>query len=108
MGDAAHPMRPDQSQDACQAIEGCSKKHFRGDVREAFKIFEEIRKLRASKVQAASARARLNITERIGFSSSTNNLKYSVTDEKQKLIIHEMNLYAMKRHVAEVYEAHGQ
>lgn len=100
MGDAAHPMMPDQSQGACQAIEDAgalglvfSKKHFRGNVREAFEVFEEIRKPRATKVQSASARARLNITERIGFSSNTGNSKYSVADEKNKLTIDEMNTY---------------
>lgn len=101
MGDAAHPMMPDQSQGACQAIEDAgalglvfSKKHFRGNVRESFEVFEEIRKPRATKVQSASARARLNITERIGFSSNTCNSKYSVADEKNKLTIDEMNTYA--------------
>ena len=43
-----------------------SKKHFRGDVKIALQIYEEVRKPRASKVQAASARARENIHERIG------------------------------------------
>lgn len=64
---------PDQSQGACQAIEDAaaiglvfSKKHFNGDIRESLKVFEEVRKPRATKVQAASARARENINERIG------------------------------------------
>jgi salicylate hydroxylase len=66
-------MMPDQSQGACQAIEDAaaiglvfSKKHFNGDIRESLKVFEEVRKPRATKVQAASARARENINERIG------------------------------------------
>lgn len=102
MGDAAHPMMPDQSQGACQAIEDAaalglvfSKAHFRGDVPQAFKIFEEVRKRRATKVQSASARARLNITERIGFSSNTRNQKYSVADEHEKLTIDEMNTWVL-------------
>ena len=102
MGDAAHPMMPDQSQGACQAIEDAaalglvfSKEHFRGDVPQAFKIFEEVRKRRATKVQSASARARLNITERIGFSSNTSNQKYSVADEDEKLTIDEMNTWVL-------------
>jgi salicylate hydroxylase len=92
MGDAAHPVRifqpcldwaksctdmiqmmPDQSQGACQAIEDAaalglvfSKTHFSGDVRESLGVFEQVRKPRATKVQAASARARENINERIG------------------------------------------
>lgn len=64
---------PDQSQGACQAIEDAaalglvfSKAHFSGDVRESLGVFEQVRKPRATKVQAASARARENINERIG------------------------------------------
>lgn len=66
-------MMPDQSQGACQAIEDAaalglvfSKKHFHGNVREALEVFEQVRKPRGTKVQAASARARENINERIG------------------------------------------
>lgn len=66
-------MMPDQSQGACQTIEDAatiglvfSKEHFKGDVKAALEIFEEVRKPRATKVQAASARARQNINERIG------------------------------------------
>lgn len=66
-------MMPDQSQGACQAIEDAAalglvfgKTHFRGDVKMALAVFEEVRKRRATKVQSASARARLNINERIG------------------------------------------
>lgn len=66
-------MMPDQSQGACQAIEDAaalglvfSKKHFLGDIREALEVYEQVRKPRATKVQAASARARENINERIG------------------------------------------
>lgn len=64
---------PDQSQGACQAIEDAaclglvfSRQHFRGDIREALETFEKVRKPRGTKVQAASARARENINERIG------------------------------------------
>lgn len=66
-------MMPDQSQGACQAIEDAaalgivfSKEHFRGDIREALEVYEQVRKPRATKVQSASARARENINERIG------------------------------------------
>ena len=66
-------MMPDQSQGACQAIEDAAalglvfgKKHFRGNVRESLEVFEQVRKPRGTKVQAASARARENINERIG------------------------------------------
>ncbi len=43
-----------------------SEKHFNGDVKEALQVYERVRKPRASRVQAASARARENINERIG------------------------------------------
>lgn len=43
-----------------------SKEHFRGDIREALEVYEKIRKPRATRVQAASQRARENIYERIG------------------------------------------
>lgn len=66
-------MMPDQSQGACQAIEDAaalglvfSKEHFNGNVTNALEIYETIRKPRGTKVQAASARARMNINERIG------------------------------------------
>jgi len=103
MGDAAHPMLPDQSQGACQALEDAAalgiifsnKYNFTSNVNEGLKLYEEVRKPRVSRVQAASARARENITERIGFSSNVNNPLYKVTDEKQKLTIEEMNQYDM-------------
>jgi salicylate hydroxylase len=106
MGDAAHPMMPDQSQGACQAIEDAaalgivfSKDYSFAnsveDVRNGLQVYERVRKPRATRVQEASARARVNITERIGFSSNTSNPLYKVTDEKQKLTIEEMNEYDM-------------
>ncbi|EED22427.1 salicylate hydroxylase, putative [Talaromyces stipitatus ATCC 10500] len=110
MGDAAHPMMPDQSQGACMAIEDAaclglvfSKEHFRGDIRKALEVYEEIRKPRATRVQVASQRARENIYERIGFSSNTNNEKYTVQNESNKLTIEEMNSYDMKEHAASVF-----
>ena len=42
------------------------KQHFEGDIRKALELYEQIRKPRATRVQAASARARENIHERIG------------------------------------------
>jgi salicylate hydroxylase len=66
-------MMPDQSQGACMAIEDAaclglvfSKTHFEGNIREALEMYETVRKPRATRVQAASARARENIYERIG------------------------------------------
>ncbi|ETN37094.1 uncharacterized protein HMPREF1541_08084 [Cyphellophora europaea CBS 101466] len=98
MGDAAHPMMPDQSQGACMAIEDSaalglvfSKLNFDGDVRAALELYEKVRLHRATRVQAASARARENIHERIGFSDNTDNPLYKVKDEKEKLTITEMN-----------------
>lgn len=106
MGDAAHPMMPDQSQGACQAIEDAaalgivfSKEYSFAnsveDIRNGLQVYERVRRPRATRVQEASARARVNITERIGFSSNTSNPLYKVTDEKQKLTIEEMNEYDM-------------
>ncbi|KAL1955723.1 hypothetical protein VTO42DRAFT_8121 [Malbranchea cinnamomea] len=113
MGDAAHPMMPDQSQGACMAIEDAaclglvfSRKHFDGNIRKSLKIYEDVRKPRATRVQAASARARENIHERIGFSSNTTNPLYKVQDEKNKLTIEEMNLYDMHKDVAEHFARH--
>lgn len=66
-------MMPHQSQGACMAIEdsAClgivfSKKYFNGDVPSALRLYERTRKHRATRVQAASARAAENIHERIG------------------------------------------
>ncbi|TAQ88663.1 hypothetical protein B7494_g3031 [Chlorociboria aeruginascens] len=109
MGDAAHPMLPDQSQGACQALEDAaalgiifSNAHpqYTNNVNDGLRLYEKIRKPRASRVQAASARARLNINERIGFSSNSHNPLYKVADEKQKLTIEEMNEYDMYKHIA--------
>jgi salicylate hydroxylase len=66
-------MMPHQSQAACMAIEDAaalgilfSKKYFTGDVVESLSIYESVRLPRATKVQAAAARASHNINERIG------------------------------------------
>jgi salicylate hydroxylase len=106
MGDAAHPMMPDQSQGACTAIEDAgalgiifSRKYgftsSKENIAKGLQLYEAVRKPRATRVQAASARARENITERIGFSSNTDNPLYKVKDEKNKLTIEEMNSYDM-------------
>ncbi|KAM3414775.1 hypothetical protein BST61_g9926 [Cercospora zeina] len=107
--DAAHPMMPDQSQGACQAIEDSgaigevfSRSNFNGNTREALEVYEAVRKPRATKVQAASARARENINERIGFSSNTNVGTYHVKDEKEKLTIDEIDGYDLRAHIKEV------
>jgi salicylate hydroxylase len=100
MGDAAHPMVPDQSQGACQALEDVgalgiifSKDYdFTTDVKKGLELYQNVRKPRATRVQDASARARLDINERIGFSSNTTNPKYKVANENVKLTIEEMNM----------------
>ena len=43
-----------------------SKAHFNGNVGKALSIYQEVRLPRATKVQAASAKAAYNINERIG------------------------------------------
>lgn len=73
LGDAGHPMMPHQSQGACMAIEDAaalgilfSKPYFGGDVEEALEVYTQVRLPRATKVQAAAAKAAYNINERIG------------------------------------------
>jgi len=106
LGDAAHPMLPDQSQGACQAIEDAAALGIifsqrydftvsNESINRGLKIYEQVRWPRASRVQEASARARENITERIGFSSNITNPNYKVADENKKLTIEEMNEYDM-------------
>lgn len=43
-----------------------SKRHFNGDVAESIAMYQDVRLPRATKVQAAAARASENINERIG------------------------------------------
>lgn len=73
LGDAAHPMMPHQSQGACMALEDAAclgivfnEKYFNGDIQETLRLYEQVRKPRATKVQAAAGRATYNISERIG------------------------------------------
>ncbi|OBT71041.1 hypothetical protein VF21_10624 [Pseudogymnoascus sp. 05NY08] len=101
LGDAAHPMLPDQSQGACMAIEDAgalgivfSPKYAQLSVSEKLKLYEMTRKERASRVQKASARARTDLSERIGWSSSE--------DRPGKLTIEEVCGYDMHCHVAEL------
>ncbi|OIW34814.1 salicylate hydroxylase [Coniochaeta ligniaria NRRL 30616] len=108
LGDAGHPMMPHQSQGACMAIEDAaaigilfSKKYFSGDVAEALAVYQDIRLPRATRVQAAAAKAAYNINERIGFSNNTNISQYKVEDETKKLTIEEMNSYDMYKDVEE-------
>ena len=97
-GDAAHPMLPNQSQGAVQAIEDAaalgiifSKDYnYTRDVASGLQLYEKIRKPRATRVQDASIRATEDINERIGFSSTP----YSQGKHAQTgvLTVDEMNL----------------
>lgn len=103
LGDAAHPMVPDQSQGACMAIEDAgalgiifSPKYGHLQVNERLKLYEMTRKERATRVQSASGRARTDLSERIGWSSST--------DRPGKLTIEEICGYDIHAHVAQLAE----
>lgn len=101
LGDAAHPMMPDQSQGACMAIEDAgalgilfSEKYADLSVEERLKLYEAERKPRATKLQAASKRARENLNERIGWSSKDT--------KPGMLTIEEVCGYDMHAHIAEL------
>jgi salicylate hydroxylase len=79
-----------------------SQAYFDGDVHDALKIYERVRLPRATRVQAAAAKAAYNINERIGFSANSDKCAtYKVENEKEKLTIEEMNAYDMFRDVEE-------
>ncbi|KAJ5762570.1 uncharacterized protein N7511_005952 [Penicillium nucicola] len=108
LGDAGHPMMPHQSQGACMAIEDAAalgilfnKQYFNGDILQALAVYEEVRLPRATRVQAAAAKAAYNINERIGFSVNKDIPTYKVEDAKQVLTIEEMNAYDMYRDIEE-------
>lgn len=61
---------------------------------EGLTLYEKIRKERATRVQDASFRARENLNERIGWSSST--------DRQGKLTIEEVCGYNMREHLDEL------
>ncbi|CAK5275813.1 unnamed protein product [Mycena citricolor] len=106
LGDAAHPMMPHQSQGACQAIEDAAalgiifsaKYGFTNDIEKGLALYETIRKPRATRVQAASARATENLNERIGFTSMTAP-DAELAAAEGKLTINEMNGYKMHCHI---------
>ncbi|RFU31576.1 hypothetical protein B7463_g4762, partial [Scytalidium lignicola] len=106
LGDAAHPMLPDQSQGFCQAIEDAAAlglvfgaEHFNGDVKKALELYEIVRKNRATRVQTASARARTDLSERIGWSTGL--------ERPDKLTIEEVCGYDMEKHVREIVAANA-
>ncbi|KAL2681396.1 hypothetical protein Neosp_009007 [[Neocosmospora] mangrovei] len=108
LGDAGHPMMPHQSQGACMAIEDAAalgilfnKRYFNGDVAQSLAVYEEVRLPRATRVQAAAAKAAYNINERIGFSVNKDCPTYKVENQKEVLTIEEMNAYDMYKDVEE-------
>ncbi|KAF3061324.1 FAD-dependent urate hydroxylase [Daldinia childiae] len=114
LGDAGHPMMPHQSQGACMAIEDAaalgilfSNKYFQGNVEDTLDVYTKVRLPRATRVQAAAAKAAYNINERIGFSANTHTPTYKVEDERNKLTIEEMNTYDMYRDIEEKLAVQG-
>ncbi|WXC64576.1 hypothetical protein SNK03_010386 [Fusarium graminearum] len=108
LGDAGHPMMPHQSQGACMAIEDAaalgilfSKRYFNGDIAQSLSVYEKVRLPRATRVQAAAAKAAYNINERIGFSVNKDVSTYKVENEKEVLTIEEMNTYDMFKDIEE-------
>jgi salicylate hydroxylase len=65
-------------------------------VSDRLRLYESTRKDRATRVQSASARARTDLSERIGWSSSK--------DRPGKLTIEEICGYNMHEHVAQLAE----
>ncbi|KAJ5125096.1 uncharacterized protein N7515_008921 [Penicillium bovifimosum] len=102
LGDAAHPMMPDQSQGSCMAFEDAGAlglvfhKNFRQEYSavQGLALYEKLRKERATRIQEASFKARENLNERIGWSSST--------DRPGKLTIEEVCGYDMREHLAQL------
>lgn len=69
-----------------------SPKYNHLSISQRLELYEMTRKDRATRVQQASARARTDLSERIGWSSST--------DRPGKLTIEEICAYDMHSHVA--------
>lgn len=101
-------MMPDQSQGSCMAFEDAGAlglvfhRTFREQysVAEGLSLYEKLRKPRATRVQEASFRAREDLSERIGWSSSA--------DRPGKLTIEEVCGYDMRKHLDELVAAIGQ
>ena len=109
LGDAAHPMLPDQTQGHSQAIEDAaalglvfSKQYFPGNssqnmeaaIAEAFERYEKVRMKRAAALQDASAKARDDMRERIGWASEGV--------KPGKLTIEDVAGYDMEAHLADI------
>ncbi|KAL5589292.1 hypothetical protein FOVSG1_011159 [Fusarium oxysporum f. sp. vasinfectum] len=99
-GDAAHPMMPDQSQGAVSAFEDAAALGLlfsesnlaKKSVEQLLKKYEALRKPRATMLQAASLRARLDLTERIGWSSANT--------KPGKITIEDVAGYKMENDIA--------
>lgn len=87
-----------------------SKPYFTGSLSTALAVYQSVRLPRATRVQAAAAKAAYNINERIGFSANKDRCStYKVEDERKKLTIEEMNAYDMYEDVKEkLAEAQGR
>ncbi|KAK1987295.1 salicylate hydroxylase [Colletotrichum cereale] len=103
LGDAAHPMLPDQSQGYCQAIEDAAALGvlfgpdcFDGNVEKTLELYQTARKQRATRVQTASAKARTDLNERIGWSTGL--------EKPGKLTIEEVCSYDLEAHAKEVVQ----
>jgi salicylate hydroxylase len=108
LGDAAHPMLPDQTQGHSQAIEDAaalglifSKYYYtRTDqtaddaIAVALKRYERVRMKRATALQDASTKAREDIRERIGWAAEGV--------KPGKLTIEDLCGYDMEEHLAEI------
>ena len=102
-------MMPDQSQGSCMAFEDSAAlgfifhKGFRKEysVTQGLALYEKLRKPRATRVQAASIKAREDLSERIGFSSSTE-------ERPGKLTIEEVCGYDMKEDLRELVDARAR
>ncbi|KAH8682622.1 salicylate hydroxylase [Xylariales sp. PMI_506] len=108
LGDAAHPMLPDQTQGHCQAIEDAaalglvfSDKYFQVNeaqpleaaIGKALQRYEKVRMKRATALQAASAKAREDLRERIG---------WAVEERPGKMTIEDISGYDMESHLAKI------
>lgn len=101
LGDAAHPMMPDQSQGSCMAMEDAgalgilfSEKYRDLSVEKRLELYEAERKPRATRLQEASKLARENLDERIGWSTKSSR--------PGKLTIEEVCGYDMHGHIREL------
>jgi salicylate hydroxylase len=109
LGDAAHPMLPDQTQGHSQAIEDAgalglvfSKEYFHQSstqtfeetIAEALQRYEKVRISRAAALQDASARARNDMRERIGWAAEGV--------KPGKLTIEDVAGYDMEAHLAQI------